>query len=121
MKTAIFLASVLSIVGCSRQDEQLAESITGGNVARGHRAFRQRGCGSCHEIEGDFTTQGHVGPDLHEFALQSYLPGGLVNKPDMLVRWIRFPRHVVPSTAMPELGVGEREARDLAAYLYTLR
>jgi cytochrome c2 len=106
---------------CSSHDVELAEGLTGGSVARGRRAFRHHGCGSCHEIDGDFTSQGHAGPALDELALQSYLPGGLPNEPDALVRWIRFPRHVVPTTAMPELGVNERDARDLAAYLYTLR
>ena len=106
---------------CAGGDRKLAEDITGGRVARGQSAFRRLGCGSCHEIDGDFTTQGHVGPALDEFALQSYLPGGLANTPDTLVRWIRFPRQVVKTTAMPELGVSEKDARDLAAYLYTLR
>src|SRR5207253_624629 len=110
-----------ALSGCSRTDVELAESISAGNVARGYRTFRRLGCGSCHEIDGDQTTRGHVGPALDEFALQSYLPGGLVNEPDSLVRWLRFPRELAPGTAMPDLDVSEQDARDLAAYLYTLR
>jgi cytochrome c1 len=34
-------------------------------------------------------------------------------------RWIRDPQHVSPGTAMPDLGVGEGDARDITAFLYT--
>jgi cytochrome c len=30
------------------------------------------------------------------------------------------PKEVEPGTAMPDLGIGEAEARDIAAYLFTL-
>jgi cytochrome c1 len=47
--------------------------------------------------------------------------GVLPNSPDNMVRWIRKPQKVSPLTAMPDLGVTERDARDMAAYLATLR
>jgi cytochrome c1 len=34
-------------------------------------------------------------------------------------QWIRNPQHVSPGTAMPDLNVGERDARDITAFLYT--
>ncbi len=37
------------------------------------------------------------------------------------LRWIRDPQDILPGNAMPNTRVGEAEARDLAAYLYTLR
>jgi cytochrome c1 len=45
----------------------------------------------------------------------------LRNTPPNLVRWIREPQAVVPGNAMPNMGVSEVDARDIAAYLYTLR
>ena len=46
---------------------------------------------------------------------------GLVpNTPDELVRWIVMPQSMVPGNAMPNLGISDGEARDIAAYLYTL-
>ena len=45
----------------------------------------------------------------------------LRNSPANLVRWIRDPQGVVPGNAMPNMGVSDAEARDIAAYLYTLR
>jgi cytochrome c1 len=37
------------------------------------------------------------------------------------VQWLREPQAVHPGTAMPDLDVSERDARDIAAYLGTLR
>jgi cytochrome c1 len=47
------------------------------------------------------------------------IAGRLGNSPDNLQRWIRDPQAVSPGTAMPDLNVGERDARDITAFLYT--
>jgi cytochrome c1 len=49
------------------------------------------------------------------------LAGNLPNTPENLVRWIRQPQTIKPGNVMPDLGIGVRDARDIAAYLYTLR
>jgi cytochrome c len=115
------LLSVLTLLACAHEDQRLAERISGGSVARGRAAFERYGCGTCHELEGQANAQGHVGPALHDFALQQALPGGLPNTAEALTRWLREPRTVEPRTTMPNLGVTERDARDLAAFLYTIR
>jgi len=51
-------------------------------------------------------------------AERAWVAGVLPNEPAALVRWIVDPRAVDPRTAMPDLGVSEAEARDMAAYLY---
>jgi cytochrome c1 len=33
-------------------------------------------------------------------------------------RWIRNPQQVSPGTAMPDLKVGEEDARDITTFLY---
>jgi cytochrome c1 len=38
-----------------------------------------------------------------------------------LILWLQNPQAVEPGTVMPNLGLTEIEARDIAAYLYTLR
>ncbi len=43
------------------------------------------------------------------------------NTPDRLVQWIQHPQHLRPRSPMPEMGVTDGDARDIAAYLYTLR
>ena len=40
------------------------------------------------------------------------------NTPDNLVRWISHPQEVDPGNVMPDLGVPDAVARDIAAYLY---
>jgi cytochrome c1 len=45
----------------------------------------------------------------------------LHNTPENMIRWIEDPQAVDSLTAMPTLGLSDREARDIAAYLYTLR
>jgi cytochrome c1 len=62
-----------------------------------------------------------VGPPLTMFAHRAYIAGQLPNQPENLVRWIQDPQGVEPGTAMPDLGVTPAVARDMAAYLYTLR
>jgi cytochrome c1 len=42
------------------------------------------------------------------------------NKPENLIAWIQDPQRADSATAMPKTGVTERQARDIAAYLYTL-
>jgi len=47
-----------------------------------------------------------------------FLLAGSPNAPEHLVRWLQHPRLGTP---MPEMGVTERDTRDIAAFLYTLR
>jgi cytochrome c len=63
---------------------------------------------------------GLVGPPLAGIGGRAYIAGVLTNTPEHLVLWIVNPRGVDSLTAMPITGVGEREARDIATYLYTL-
>jgi cytochrome c1 len=38
-----------------------------------------------------------------------------------MMKWIQRPQEVDPKNAMPNMGVTDQDARDIAAYLYTLR
>ncbi len=98
-----------------------AVMVAGGNPARGRVALAGFGCGSCHEIHGVQSAHGRVGPPLDGLATRSFIAGQVPNTADNLVRWIRDPQAIEPGTAMPNLQVGVHTARDMAAYLYTLR
>ena len=97
----------------------------GGNLGpearSGKLLLRQFGCGECHRIPGVATAHGTFGPPLTAIGRRIYLAGHLPNTADNLVRWIRAPQSIDPATAMPNLSVGEAHARDMAAYLSTLR
>ena len=96
------------------------QRVAGGDPARGQRAIVAYGCGSCHVIPGVPAAEGRVGPPLSDVADRTYLAGHLRNAPDAMVRWIRSPQALRPGSAMPDLGVTEPDARDIASYLYTL-
>lgn len=96
-----------------------AAATTGGDPSRGKAMFIQYGCGSCHHLLYVPGAVGKVGPSLDGIADQAVIAGKLGNTPDNLQRWIRNPQGVTPGTAMPDLHVGKRDARDISAFLYT--
>lgn len=96
-----------------------ATATTGGDPHRGQQMFVKYGCGSCHGVKHVPKATGMVGPPLDGIAIRAVLAGKLANNPPNMQRWIRDPQGVTPGTAMPDLGVGERDARDITAFLYT--
>lgn len=96
-----------------------ASVAVGGDVDRGEAMFIQYGCGSCHALTNVRTAIGNVGPPLDGVATRVIIGGHLANNPANMERWIRDPQHVSPGTAMPDLHVGEEDARDITAFLYT--
>jgi cytochrome c len=95
--------------------------ITGGNARHGRKVIQAYGCGACHIIPGVHAARGVVGPPLYFFSRRTMIAGELPNTPDNLTRWIKNPPSVEPDTAMPNLGLSDQDARDAAAYLYTLQ
>lgn len=95
--------------------------VHGGDPRRGRAAIHEYGCGACHVIPGVRGANGRVGPRLDGIREQIYVGGVLPNGPDTMADWLRRPREINPLTAMPNLGVTEQDARDITAYLFTLR
>jgi cytochrome c2 len=96
-----------------------AASITGGDPARGEAMFIKYGCGGCHSAKHVRKAKGMVGPPMDGVAFRTIIAGRLENTPGNMQRWIRDPQKVSPGTAMPYLDVGETDARDISAFLYT--
>ncbi len=84
---------------------------------RGKLALTQFACQSCHHIPGVTGPLTYVGPNLDGLAQRSFIAGKLPTTEANLVKWIRVPQEIKPGTAMPQLGVPERDAHDMAAYL----
>lgn len=97
----------------------IAEST--GDADRGRLALQQYACVTCHVIPGVVGAVYPVGPSLAGIADRKYLAGKLPNSRDAMIHWLRAPQTVAPGSAMPNLGVSERDARDIAAFLETLR
>lgn len=84
-------------------------------------ALRRHACHGCHVIPGVVGPARHVGPSLAGYGTRSTIKGRLPNTTDNLVAWIRDPQGLDPGSAMPTTGVGEADARAIAAYLRELR
>ena len=95
--------------------------IAGADVDRGRALVHAFGCGGCHSVPGVDGAHGNVGPPLDRIATRTFIAGMLKNEPQNMVRWLRHPQAVVPGNAMPAVGLSEPQARDVAAFLYTLR
>jgi cytochrome c1 len=122
MKWALLFSLAFLLTGCTGGKVVRAYTVAvGGNPARGRQLIESFGCGSCHQIPGIRTAQGLVGPPLTSFARRTLIAGEVPNSPQNLVRWIENPMQIEPRTAMPNLGVSDPQANDIAAYLYTLR
>jgi cytochrome c len=124
----IILATALLLIslGCQRYSNEgayrEASRITGGgNPSTGKETIRRYGCNGCHSIPGIQDARGVVGPPLDHLSQRVYLAGELPNTTDNLMHWIQRPHDIHPRTAMPEMGVTDQDARDIAAYLYTLK
>ena len=116
------LASCGLLTGCTggQQTSSFGPGMAG-NPAAGKALIKSYGCGSCHVIPGIYTARGMVGPPLLYFSRRTMIAGELPNSPENLVRWIENPPAIEPGTAMPNLGVPPDKAKDMVAYLYTLR
>lgn len=95
--------------------------VTNGNADTGRHTIQQYMCITCHRIPGVVGADSDVGPTLAGIGTRKYLAGVLPNTPENMVRWLKNPQQVDPLSAMPNLGVSEQDAHDIAAYLYTLK
>jgi mono/diheme cytochrome c family protein len=91
------------------------------DARRGRVAIQQYACATCHEIPGIVGAHKPVGPPLEGIARRGLLAGSLPNTAENMVRFLRDPQDVSPGSAMPDLRVRDQDARDIAAYLSTLR
>jgi cytochrome c2 len=118
---AIGLGVALNRIEARDRLEARVHALTGGRADAGRSAIERRPCGGCHEIPGIAGARGHVGPSLKGFAGRLYIGGRRQNTPDNLVAWIVNPHDIDPESAMPPMGIAAPEARNIAAYLYTLK
>ncbi len=118
----VFLvAAIFIFISVPHRDNVMAEQmVPGADPEKAVSAMRSYGCGTCHTIPGVPGANGTVGPKLDRVAAQSFLVGELANTPDNLILWLEHPQQVRPGVDMPEMGVTPQDARNIAAYLYSL-
>jgi cytochrome c2 len=120
---AVLVAVVLWSVVLPERNTEGASRL--GNVAQadadwGEHLLNVYGCGTCHAIPGVPGAHGRVGPPLGGYATRAYIAGNLPNTFDNTVTWIQHPQTIEPGTIMPDLGVSEHNAQQMASYLATL-
>ena len=111
--------ALLVVVGGCGSSEAVADGVA--DPQRGREAIMEYGCGACHEIGGVPRANGRIGPPLTGVSQRVYIAGYLPNEPETMVSWIMVPEAFRQPTAMPNLAVSEQDARDIVAYLYSLR
>ena len=117
---ACTLTSVALLAGCGVKEAGPVHPPVG-DAGHGAIWIAREGCGSCHQIPGIMHADGLVGPPLLHFSKRTMVAGYLPNTPANLVHWIQDPQGVAPGNAMPDGGLDTQQARDIAAYLYTLK
>jgi cytochrome c len=127
LNRGLFIASVAALVaaipmgGYDVASSPAVAVVGRGDAERGRKLLAQYQCGSCHTIPGVPSAGGQQAPSLQSFGLRSYIAGRVVNRAELLQRWISQPQALVPGTAMPSMGVSPDDARHMAAYLLELR
>jgi putative membrane protein len=121
-RTAALAGVVWLAAGCAagHPATKADRYVEGGDAARGKATISAYGCGSCHSIPGIRDADGLVGPPLDHWSERRIIAGEVPNDPERLITWITVPQSIEPGTAMPNMGVTDGQARDIAAYLYTL-
>ena len=90
-----------------------AHALDADAAARGKQLFYSKyGCNSCH-IADYKNDKGYVGPALASV--------GTRLTPAWTYKWLRDPNALRPGTLMPNLNLKDDEARDLTAFLMTLK
>jgi sulfur-oxidizing protein SoxX len=96
-------------------------AIMGADATRGLEVIERVGCAACHDTPGVAWPKGLAGPSLQGFADRPMIAGQFPNRPDRLIAFLKDAPSMAPATAMPAMPLTDAEARDVAAYLYTLR
>lgn len=121
MRMGAMLLAATVLAACAPSDDAPSQVVDKGHPNRGPEAINRYGCGSCHNIPGVRGANGLAAPPLTSFSKRSFIAGEVPNNPENLITWITVPQSIEPGTAMPNLGVLDEDARDIAAYLYTLK
>ncbi len=116
----ILALPTLLLAGCGPSAPKPERSTTIGDAEAGAIWISRSGCGSCHQIPGIMHANGLVGPPLTHFSKRTIIAGYLPNTQENLIRWIQHPQQLAPGNAMPDAGLTDQQARDIAVYLLGL-
>lgn len=121
--SALLFVAVLAgplVASCDRETDRPIVNLSG-DAHKGADLIARYGCGGCHDIPHIAGANGNVGPPLSHVGTRAYLAGFVRNSPDNMALWIQDPQRILPGNAMPTMGISEKDARDITAFLYSLK
>ena len=120
MRRGALAALPLALLCACADKANAPRQIVGADATEGLRIVERVGCAACHVVPGVGWPEGRSGGSLGGFGARPLISGRLPNQPDVLVQWIINAPSLDPSTGMPPMPLTQDQARDVAAYLYTL-
>jgi len=103
----------------AKGDYSFSGSYVAGRASEGKKLVESVGCLGCHTI-GENTAVREKRGTSYDIAPELTHIGSKVNA-DWAYDWVKNPRHYNPTTRMPDLRLTDNEARDIVAYLMTLK
>lgn len=101
--------------------QQKQSAVVNEAASEGKRVFESTSCVNCHTVTGT-VAKGRFGPDLtHLMSRDTIASGAVSNTHENLRAWIRDPSAFKPGCLMPAMGLSDRQADALTAYMETLR
>lgn len=122
------LSLLLVLVACqpaetkTPTEQPVPAASSAPNPQRGVMLAGQYGCNVCHTVPGVAGPQGSLGPSLAQLGAQTTIAAGSVPvSADAIARYIQDPAAIYPQSSMPPVMMPDADARDIAAYLLTLK
>lgn len=119
IEAVISAVGLLGLAACADK-AGAPRDLAGADAVEGLRLIRTQGCGACHAIPGVAWPEGRTGGSLAGVGARPMIAGRLPNQPAVMAAFVRDAPSLLPDTGMPPMLLTHAEARDIAAYLYTL-
>lgn len=117
---ALAVAATVVLTAACADKSNAPRAIAGADPDRGFGIARDVGCFACHAAPGVAWPRGAAGPSLDGFGSRPLIAGRLPNQPDVLAAWLIDAPSLAPATGMPPMPLSDAQARDVAAWLYTV-
>lgn len=100
-------------------------SYAGGSAEKGRALVEAKGCTTCHALDVDPPLAGAAADKKYERGALALAPDLRFARerldPETIIAWVKSPRALKSDTLMPEFGLTEVEARDIATFLVTAK
>ena len=92
-----------------------------GNSKNGEKLYGQLGCQGCHVIEPEPFVEENNSYNLLNKHGSNLIGLGSKTTPEWLFNWLKNPAEYWPDTKMPNMRLSDEEAKDITAYLMSMK